>query len=120
HFPDEPAPEAAAATTEEVEVEPLPPVGITEITGLLEILADHGGDMDVFGLNKLTAYDFGHTISVVKAAELLDFLDTPRNRVLFTNLGRAYVAGDPNARKRLLNEQLRKLGIFRVVARLLS
>jgi len=122
HLPDEPAATVTAvpAVHDDIDVEPVPPVGITEITGLLEILADHGGDMDVFALNKFTTYDFGHTISVVKAAELLDFLDTPKNRVHFTNLGRAYVAGDPNARKRLLNEQLRQLAIFRLVSRVLS
>ena len=36
----------------------------------------------------------------MKAGELLDLLDTPRNRVFLTPLGRAYVAGDPNARFR--------------------
>jgi NitT/TauT family transport system ATP-binding protein len=121
HLPDEPAaPAAAVAVQPDLEVEPVPPVGITEITGLLEILADHGGEMDVFALNKYTTYEFGHTIAVVKAAELLDFLDTPKNRVLFTKIGRAYVAGDPNERKRMLNEQLRKLAIFRLVFRCLS
>jgi NitT/TauT family transport system ATP-binding protein len=120
HLPDEPAAPAAAAVTDELDVEPMPHVGITEITGLLEILADHGGDLDVFTLNKFTVYDFGHTISVVKAAELLDLIDTPKNRVIFTALGRAYVAGDPNARKKLLNQQLRKLGVFRLVSLVLS
>src|SRR5262249_48402410 len=120
HLPDEPAATTATPVPDALEVEPIPPAGITETTGLLEILADHGGDTDGFALNKFTTYDFGHTIAVVKAAELLDFLDTPKNRVLFTNLGRAYVAGDPNARKRILNEQLRNLAIFRLVSRVLS
>jgi NitT/TauT family transport system ATP-binding protein len=120
HLPDEPAPAPRAAVPDDLDVEPVPHVGITEITGLLEILADHGGDLDVFALNKFTVYDFGHTISVVKAAELLDLLDTPKNHVLFTPLGRAYVAGDPNTRKKLLNQQIRKLGVFGLVAKILS
>ena len=40
---------------------------MSQITGLVEIVADHGGDMDVFALDALTDYDFGRTIAVVKA-----------------------------------------------------
>jgi NitT/TauT family transport system ATP-binding protein len=122
-LPDEPepaaapAPDAAAASDQPG---PLPPVGMTQVSGLLEILADHGGDMDVFALDALTDYEFGQTIAVVKAAEMLDLLDTPKNRVVFTDVGRNYVAGDANARKALLNGRLREIGTFRFVMRLLE
>jgi NitT/TauT family transport system ATP-binding protein len=120
HLADVPEPETPAAVTPELEVQPLPSVGLSEVTGLLEIIADHGGEMDIFALNRLTTYEFGHTISVVKAAELLDFLDTPKNRVILTALGRSYLAGDPNARKRILNQKLREISTFRIVALLLA
>jgi NitT/TauT family transport system ATP-binding protein len=120
-LPDEPAaPAPATGGPIPVEVEPLPPVGVTEVTGLLEIVADHGGAMDVFALNQLTQYDFGHTIAVTKAGELLDLLDTPKHRVVLTGLGRAFIAADANGRKRLLNAQLRELPIMRFVAAILS
>jgi NitT/TauT family transport system ATP-binding protein len=117
HLPDEaiPAPEPPPDRPA-----PLPAVGITQLTGLLEILADKGGAMDVFQLDALTDYEFGQTIAVVKAGELLDLLDTPRNRVILTALGRAYVAGDQNVRKRLLHNQLRELPTFRFVLGLLE
>jgi NitT/TauT family transport system ATP-binding protein len=54
----------------------------------MEIVRDHGGQMDVFNLDQLTEYDFGHTLAVVKAGEMLEFLDTPKNQVLLTDLGR--------------------------------
>jgi NitT/TauT family transport system ATP-binding protein len=122
HLPDEPeaAPAGARAAPPPDQPAPLPPVGMTQITGLLEILADHGGDMDVFALDSLTDYDFGQTISVVKAAELLDLVDTPKNRVLFTDTGRRYIAGDANRRKSLLNEQLRGIPTFRFVIGMLE
>lgn len=117
HLPDEavPAPEPPPDRPA-----PLPAVGMTQLTGLLEILADKGGEMDVFALDALTDYEFGHTITVVKAGELLDLLDTPRNRVILTALGRAYVNGDANVRKRLLHNQLRELPTFRFVLGLLD
>ena len=119
HLPDEPTPAPVSAPAPDRPA-PLPAVGMTQVTGLLEIVADKGGDMDVFALDALTDYEFGHTIAVVKAGELLDLLETPKNRVLLTPLGRAYVAGDPNARKRLLHGQLLELPTFRFVLGLLD
>jgi NitT/TauT family transport system ATP-binding protein len=118
HLPDEPAPAPAAPAPDRPA--PLPAVGMTQVTGLLEIVADHGGEMDVFALDALTDYEFGQTIAVVKAGELLDLLETPKNRVFLTPLGQAYVAGDPNARKSILNRQLRELPTFRFVTGLLE
>ena len=120
HLPDEPHPAVPAPAPPRDRPAPLPAVGMTQLTGLLEILADKGGAMDVFELDALTDYEFGHTIAVVKAGELLDLLDTPRNRVFLTPLGRAYVAGDPNLRKRLLHGQLRELPTFQFVLGLLE
>jgi NitT/TauT family transport system ATP-binding protein len=100
--------------------EPLPTVNIGHIAGLMEIVRDHGGEMDIFGLDQLTDYDFGHTLAVVKAGEMIDLLDTPKNRIILTDIGRMYLDGDINARKKLLRAQLRKLGTFRFVIRLLE
>ena len=71
----------------------------------MEILRDNGGQMDVFRLDQLTDYDFGHTLSAVKCGEMLDFLDTPKNRVVLTPLGANYLDADINGRKVLLLNQ---------------
>jgi NitT/TauT family transport system ATP-binding protein len=80
--------------------------------GLLEILVDHGGEMDLFDVDALTEWDFGRTIAVVKAAELLDLVDTPKNRVLLTDPGRALVAAAPHEKAFLFRRQLLGLGTF--------
>ena len=100
--------------------EPLPSVNIGHIAGLMEIVRDHGGEMDVFGLDQLTDYDFGHTLAVVKAGEMMELLDTPKNKVILTDLGQEYLDGDINHRKELLRGQLKKLGTFRFVMQLLD
>jgi NitT/TauT family transport system ATP-binding protein len=76
--------------------------------------------MDVFKLDQLTEYDFGHTIGVVKAGELLDFLDTPKNQVLLTDAGRRFLDADINGRKKIFHDQLLTLGTFRFVLQLLQ
>jgi NitT/TauT family transport system ATP-binding protein len=86
----------------------------------MEVVRDHGGQMDVFRLDQLTDYDFGHTISVVKAGELMDLLDTPKNQVLLTDLGRRFLDGDINLRKQIFHDQLLTLGTFKFVLLLLK
>jgi NitT/TauT family transport system ATP-binding protein len=99
---------------------PIPAVNIGHIVGLMEIVRDHNNQIDVFKLDTLTEYDFGHTIAVVKAGELLGFLDTPKNQVLLTDLGRRFLDGDANVRKSLYRQQLLTLGTFKFVLHLLK
>src|SRR5206468_3044423 len=101
--------------TDEPVPEPLPPTEIGQVAGLLGVLAAHGGEMDLFDLDRLTEYPFGRTLAVVKAGEMLDLLDTPKDRVVLTDGGRRFVEGDVNARKRLLNERLRAMPTFQFV-----
>jgi NitT/TauT family transport system ATP-binding protein len=100
--------------------EPLPHVNVGHLFGLMEIVQDHGGEMDVFALDQLTDYDFGHTLAVVKAGEMLDLLDTLKNMVVLTDTGRKFVAGDINFRKTMFRERIKTLGAFRFVGKLLE
>lgn len=118
----EPPPEqqAAVAAGQRLRLEPLPPVSVGEMQGLLEILRDHGGQMEVFEVDELTDYDFGHTLTVIKAAEMLELIDTPKNRVVLTDAGGRFLDGDVNQRKALFREQLKTLGTFRFVMQILD
>lgn len=58
-------------------------------------------------------------LTVVKAAELLAFVDTPRQNVIFTETGRKFLSGDINARKSLFKQQLQSLRLFEVVSSML-
>jgi NitT/TauT family transport system ATP-binding protein len=99
---------------------PLPAVNLGHIFGLMEIVRDHGSQIDVFKLDQLTEYDFGHTIAVVKAGELLGFLDTPKNQVLLTDLGRRFLDADINGRKDIFRDQVLTLGTFQFIQHLLK
>lgn len=114
--PIEPEPSATAIPMPE----PLPFVTLSEVFGLMEIVRDRGGRIDVFTLDQMTEYDFGRTLAVVKAGEMFDFLDTPKNLVVLTELGNRFLDQDVNGRKLLLREQLQKLGTFRFIREILK
>jgi NitT/TauT family transport system ATP-binding protein len=101
-------------------VAPLPAVRMGEILGLLEILSDHGGTMNLFDIDALTDYDFGRTIAVAKGAEMLDFVDTPKNDVVLTESGRRMVNASTAERPVLVRAELLKLGVFCLVIRELA
>jgi NitT/TauT family transport system ATP-binding protein len=124
HLPEEPKVVSAAAQPAEaaglLDIEPLPLVNLGEVFGLLEVLRDNGGQMPVFKLDSLTDYDFGHTLAVIKAGEMLELLDTPKNQVVLAPAGKQFLDADMNGRKTVLNKQLQTLGLFRFVVQILS
>jgi NitT/TauT family transport system ATP-binding protein len=95
-------------------IEILPPVTITEVVGLAELIHSDGGEEDLFELAEKLGYDFGHTLYLVKAAELLELVDTPKQEVILTEQGRKFVAGDVNIRKTMVHQALGKLAIVQV------
>jgi NitT/TauT family transport system ATP-binding protein len=120
HLPEPTVQQKAAAAAGMPAPEPLPPVGMNEIIGLVEIVHARGTRVDVFALDQLTDYDFGHTLAVIKAGEMLGLLDTPKNMVVMTDLGHEFFNADVNRRKEIIAGQLRKLGTFGLILQILA
>src|SRR5262249_40381897 len=122
-MPDTPAAAASGPLAKlpprEPPIETLPNVQIVEMIGLLEAIADQGGTADIFELAHQTGKEFGRTLYLVKAAELLELVDTPKQRVFLTDLGRHFVQGDINVRKRMLHELFGALRIVQMTTNLL-
>lgn len=110
-LPDAPAAAAAA----EAIFEPLPEALPGEIVGLLEYLDARGGKQDVFHIASDTHREFGHTINVVKAAEMLNFVDTPKRMVVIDVEGRRFVQAPPEQRPAIFREQALKLRLFQEI-----
>jgi NitT/TauT family transport system ATP-binding protein len=105
---------------EEMAVEPLPEASASEIVGLLEYLDAHGGKEDVFRIAADTHREFGRVMAVVKAAEMLNFVDTPRRLVVLEPDGRQFVKAEAQERKALWREELLKLRLFREMKEILE
>ncbi|HJV70376.1 AAA-associated domain-containing protein, partial [Ideonella sp.] len=97
---------------------PLVPVG--QILGLLSILNDAPELSNIYDISDEIGREFGETIAIVRAAEMLEFIDTPKDEVQFTELGRRFVAADREGRKQIFAEQVFKLRIFHIIIALLK
>ncbi|BDG08394.1 ABC transporter ATP-binding protein [Anaeromyxobacter paludicola] len=95
--------------------EHIPSVHPGEVVGLLEYLDARGGREEVFRIANDTGREYGRTIAVVNAAELLDFVDTPKRMVSLAAGGRRFVTASPEARKAIWRERILALALFRQV-----
>ena len=98
---------------ESTSVQALPATSTSEIVGLLEYLDAHGGEDDVFEISANAHQEFGRVIAITKAAEILGFVDTPKQDVVLTPLGRQFVRAETDERKRIWRAQLLSIKIFR-------
>jgi NitT/TauT family transport system ATP-binding protein len=96
-------------------VEPLPETTSSEIVGLLEYLDARGGSEEVFRIAADTNRQFGDIINTVRAAEMLELVDTPKRMVVIDTVGRRFLTADAEQRKVIWREQLLKLRLFREI-----
>ncbi|HEX3108265.1 MAG TPA: nitrate/sulfonate/bicarbonate ABC transporter ATP-binding protein [Thermoanaerobaculia bacterium] len=106
--------------TRATRIEPLPRTSTSEIVGLLEFLDSQGGADDIFELAADTDHEFGHMMGIVKAAEMLNFVDTPKQAVVLTAEGKRFVQAETEDRKTIWRDQLLKLRLFQDVRSLLQ
>jgi NitT/TauT family transport system ATP-binding protein len=116
-LPDVP-PEAARPGVRQME--PLPQAGSSEIVGLLEYLDAREGKEDVFRIAAETRRRFDQVVNIVEAAELLEFVDTPKRLVVLEPLGKHFVQAGAEHRKAIWREQLLKLRLFRDIYEVLQ
>ena len=97
---------------------PLVPVG--QILGLISILSDTPDLSNIYDISDEIGKEFGETIAILKAAEILDLIDTPKQDVRFTELGRKFVAADRLGKRAIFAEQVFKLRLFHIIIALLK
>ncbi len=95
----------------------LPYVTPGEVLGLLSLLGD--AEYDVFEIAERLGKEFGAIIRVVKASELLGFIETPGQEVRLTALGRELVAASTEAQREIIRGRLMQLKIFELLVRLI-
>jgi NitT/TauT family transport system ATP-binding protein len=96
-------------------MESIPTVPVGRIIGLLSILQDHPDLDNIYDIANEIGTDFGETISLVKAAEILEFVNTPKDEVQFTELGKNFIAADNETRPIIFAEQVKKLRLFHII-----
>jgi NitT/TauT family transport system ATP-binding protein len=108
-------PPVPVSTPSQPVYEPLPPVSSSDVVSFVEYLDSHGGQGDVFVLAHEFGKEFSNLINIVKSAEMLDFIDTPKQRTVLTTLGHRFANMDTDEQKVLWKQQLLTLSIFKTI-----
>lgn len=103
-----------------MKVDPLPQVTVGQVIGLLEFLEDVRGKKDIPKLAQEIRHDLDDLYPIVDAAELLFFVKVENGDIKLTPVGRSFLKGDVNARKRLFKEQLKKVKAFKEALKILK
>src|ERR1700756_1694491 len=96
-------------------MESIPTVGVNQILGLISILHDSPDLDNIYDVSDEIGKDFGETIAIVKAAEILEFVNTPKDEVHLTDLGKRFFESDRQTRKTIFAEQVQKLRLFHII-----
>ncbi len=113
-------PEPVLQPNELPAAEALPDAVPSIMVGVLEYLDAREGKEDLFKIATETDKEFGEVIKLVKALELLDFVDTPKRQVVLTPNGLRFVKATSQERQAIWREQLLKLRIFKQVYDILA
>jgi NitT/TauT family transport system ATP-binding protein len=113
--PEPPPPAGRPISRARARMESIPTVGVSQILGLLSILHDQPDLNNVYDISDEIGKEFGETIAIVKAAEILEFVNTPKDRVEFTELGRRFFQSDRATRQQIFAEQVQKLRLFHII-----
>ena len=96
---------------EETAFAPLPNVNLGEVMGLVQMLRPE--PESIFALATRLKKDFSTLLSIIKAAELIDLVETPGQTVHLTKAGVDFQKADLKQRKKMMHDLLLELKIFR-------
>jgi NitT/TauT family transport system ATP-binding protein len=115
HPPEPPPVSGRPISRARTRMEAIPCVPVGQILGLLSIIRDSPELTDIYDISQEIGKEFGETIATVKAAEILEFVDTPKNDVVLTELGNRFLAASREGRKEMFKEQVYKLRLFHII-----
>jgi NitT/TauT family transport system ATP-binding protein len=82
-------------------MESIPLVSVGQIVGLISILYYASELTNIYDISDEIEKDFGKTIAIVKAAEILELVETPKNNVQLAAFGRRFHEGSREERQKI-------------------
>lgn len=97
----------------------LPNIEISKILGLAELLKNKGGKEDIYKLADELKMEFGDTLTVIRAAEMLRIVKSLSGDVSLEPIGDKITKAKISSRKSLVRTQLATIPVFAKLAEFL-
>ncbi len=101
------------------QLKPIPYGHISMLSGLLELVADRGGQDDLYRLGAELFLEVDDLLPVTETAELFQLAEVREGDLILTELGHSFVEQDVNDRKSIVRQQLKDVPMLRMITRVL-
>lgn len=93
----------------------IPKSEVGRVMGLLEVLDDYGGRIDIAKVAADLLFDLDDILPVVDTAELLAFAKVVDGDVMLTKRGFQFVSQGIRGRKKIIQDRLKGLDLFKMI-----
>lgn len=90
------------------------------MSGLLELIDDNGGKMDIYQLGGDLMMEIDDLLPNIEGIAMLNFAEVREGDIFITELGREFVEADIDESKELFKQQLESISTFRLIMKVLN
>ncbi|MGL5822328.1 MAG: nitrate/sulfonate/bicarbonate ABC transporter ATP-binding protein [Sarcina sp.] len=112
--------EETLVTEEKPKPAAIPPAQVGVMEGLLELIDDNGGKMDIYHLGGDLLMEIDDLFPNIEAIAMLGFAEVKEGDIFITELGKTFVNLDKDESKDLFREQIEKLSTFKIIMNVLK
>jgi len=98
----------------------IPNAFIGVMSGLLELIYDNNGWMDIYQLGRDLMMELDALLPNIEGIELLKFAEVKEGDIFITDLGKTFVEGDTDESKAIFRNQILDLSTFKVILNVLN
>ncbi|WML36881.1 nitrate/sulfonate/bicarbonate ABC transporter ATP-binding protein [Clostridium sp. OS1-26] len=98
----------------------IPNAHVGVMSGLLELIDDNGGKMDIYQLGGDLMMEIDDLLPNIEGISMLNFAEVREGDIFITELGREFVELEKDESKELFKEQLENISTFRLIMNVLN
>jgi len=90
-----------------------PKARVGEVIGLLEMIDDEKGKIDIYKLGKTIGHKLEQLLDVIETAQLFNFVTVEEGDIFYTELGKTLIMSTMDKRKKIIADLLIKINIYK-------
>lgn len=98
----------------------IPKAHIGVMSGLLEMIDDNNGEMDIYQLGRDLMMEIDDLLPNIEGLGLLDFIKIKEGDIFITGIGKEFVEADIDESKTIFRGELGKISTFRLIMNVLG
>ncbi|AOZ73719.1 nitrate ABC transporter ATP-binding protein [Clostridium pasteurianum] len=98
----------------------IPAASIGVMSGLLELVDDNDGRMDIYQLGRDLMMEIDDLLPNIEGISMLKFADVKEGDIIITPLGSSFIEAETEQAKEIFREQIMDISTFKVIVKVLN